>query len=130
MTHFTVQVLYAGYYSRHETVEAETLDEACVEAVEAANQSENWKVIDEPGPSFVYAAAEGEDVDPLENSLPIPRAHGEYGLHDQPQIANALQSAYRALEDPAGCSPETAKLQIRDALSILEVPLPSETSAS
>lgn len=64
MTAWTVQCRYAAYYARTETVEAETLEDACTRAVERANASGGWTALDPHcGPAFVAAVAEGEGGD-------------------------------------------------------------------
>lgn len=61
---FTVQCGYPAWYSNTVVVEAETIEEACERAIEAANESSAWRSTDYCGPTSVDALAEGDDVDP------------------------------------------------------------------
>lgn len=63
MTRYTVQLAYAAYYARTEVVDANTLDEALKSAIAQANESSQWECVDDCGPTFVDAVAEGDDVD-------------------------------------------------------------------
>lgn len=82
MTKFTVQCGYAAYYSRTQTVEAETLDEALDAAITEANAHDDWASEDVSGNTFVDAVAEGDDVDLWSDSirqLRIPARYTERG---------------------------------------------------
>ena len=81
MTAWTVQCHYAAYYARTETVEAETLEDACARAVAQANASDLWTALDHHcGPTFVAAVAEGEGADPWgPEALPVPGRCTEAG---------------------------------------------------
>jgi len=63
MTKFTVQCGYAAYYSRTQTVEADTLDEALDAAITDANAHDDWVSEDVSSSTFIDAVAEGDDVD-------------------------------------------------------------------
>ena len=81
MTAWTVQCHYAAYYARTETVEAETLEDACARAVAQANASDLWTALDHHcGPTFVAAVAEGAGADPWgPDALPVPGRCTEAG---------------------------------------------------
>ena len=80
MTAWTVQCRYAVYYARTETVEAETLEDACARAVARADASDPWTALDHRGPSFAAAAAEGAHADPWgPDALPVPGRFTEAG---------------------------------------------------
>lgn len=83
MTTFTVQCAYAAYYTNTVTVEADSLDEALVKAVAAADESPAWSSSDYCGRTFIEAIAEGDDVDlwndPQIHPLPIPERFTERG---------------------------------------------------
>ena len=78
---FTVQCGYAGYYANTVTVEADTLDEALAQAIEAAERSDAWRTLDHCGDTFVAAVCEGTDADPWapEAALPVPERFTERG---------------------------------------------------
>lgn len=84
MTHFTVQLAYAAYYSTTVTVEADDLEQALGLAVESANVSDAWSSSDYSGPTFVEAVAHGEDVDLWVDDavvqLPVPERFTETGV--------------------------------------------------
>jgi len=63
MTRFTVQCGYAAYYSRTQTIEADTLDEALDAAIAEANAHDDWSSEDVCSNTFIDAVAEGNDVD-------------------------------------------------------------------
>lgn len=83
MTHFTVQLAYAAYYSHTVTVEADSLLEALALAITTANEQSSWSSSDYCGNTFVEAVAEGEDVDLWMDErvrpLPIPSRFTEDG---------------------------------------------------
>ena len=81
MTAWTVQCHYAAYYARTETVEAETLEDACARAVAQANASDLWTALDHHcGPTFVAAIAEGEGADPWgPDAVAVPARFTERG---------------------------------------------------
>lgn len=82
MKKWTVQCGFAAYYANTVTVEAATLDEALEQAIVTANESDGWKSLDDCGPSFVDAVAEGDDADPWQDfasSLPVPPRFSEHG---------------------------------------------------
>lgn len=63
MTKFTVQCGNAAYYSRTQTVDADTLDAALDAAITEANAHDDWVSEDVCSNTFVEAVAEGDDVD-------------------------------------------------------------------
>ena len=82
MTRFTVQCGYAAYYSRTQTVEADTLDEALDAAIAEANAHDDWVSEDVSGNTFVDAVAEGDDIDLWSDAvrqLSIPARFTERG---------------------------------------------------
>ena len=81
MTWFTVQATYAGYFANTVSVEADTLEEALDNAIEAANQDPNWKSVDHCGATFVDTCCIGRDEDPWDSdkSLPVPARFTEKG---------------------------------------------------
>lgn len=79
---WTVQCSYADYYTNTVVVQATTPEQACEQAIEAANGSDGWKSLDWCGPTFVDALAPGEDVDPWDrhdSRTPVPDAYTEAG---------------------------------------------------
>lgn len=79
---WTVQCSYPDYYTNTVVVEATTAEEACEQAIEAANGSDGWKSLDWCGPTFVDALAPSEDVDPWDrhgSRTPVPDAYTEVG---------------------------------------------------
>jgi hypothetical protein len=82
MTRWTVQCTYAAYCANTVVVEADTLDQACERAIAKANDDPGWKSLDDGGPTFVDAIAEGDAADPWTDfcsSLPVPSRHSERG---------------------------------------------------
>ena len=81
MTAWTVQCRYAACHARTETVEADTLEDACARAVARANASGLWTALDHHrGPTFVAAVAEGAHADPWgPDALPVPGRFTEAG---------------------------------------------------
>lgn len=82
MSCYTVQLGYAAYFTHTETVDAGTLDDALERAIAQANESDQWEAIDDCGPAFVDAMAEGDDVDLWSDEvvqLPIPAGYTERG---------------------------------------------------
>jgi hypothetical protein len=83
MTLWTVQCGYAAYYANTVTVAADSLDAALERAIETANADPHWGALDDCcGPTFVDAAAEGDDADPwaaFGSALPIPDRFTEHG---------------------------------------------------
>ncbi len=82
MKKWTVQCGFAAYYANTVTVEADTLAEALERAIVAANESDGWKPLDDCGPTFIDAAAEGDEADPwrdFASSLPVPPRFSECG---------------------------------------------------
>ncbi|ABS63432.1 MULTISPECIES: hypothetical protein [Parvibaculum] len=82
MKKWTVQCGFAAYYANTVTVEAETFDAALEKAIVAANESDGWKPLDDCGPTFIDAVAEGDDADPwreFASSLPVPPRFSERG---------------------------------------------------
>jgi len=93
MTRFTVQCGYAAYYSRTQTVEADTLDEALDAAIAEANAHDDWVSEDVSGNTFIDAVAEGGDVDLWSDSvqqLSIPARFTERG--EGPRIIIIVKS--------------------------------------
>lgn len=84
MSSFTVQVLYPLYYSHICTVDAETLDAACAKAIEESGASDQWKALDDCGPSFVISAAPGQDEATWKGAqsvLAVPFKYSEAAQH-------------------------------------------------
>ena len=82
MTRFTVQCGYAAYYSRTQTVDADTLDEALEAAITEANAHDDWSPEDVCSNTFIDAVAEGNDVDLWSDAvrqLSIPARFTERG---------------------------------------------------
>ena len=82
MKTWTVQCTYAAYYSNTVVVQAPTLEAALETAIEQANSDVGWRPLDDCGPTFVDAVAEGDVWDPwdgLQSSLPIPARFTEPG---------------------------------------------------
>ncbi|MEQ8268015.1 MAG: hypothetical protein RH982_12520 [Parvibaculum sp.] len=82
MKKWTVQCGFAAYYANIVTVEADTLAEALEKAIVKANESDGWKPLDDCGPTFIDAVAEGDDADPwreFASSLPLPPRFSERG---------------------------------------------------
>lgn len=82
MTAWTVQCGYAAYYANTGTVKVATLDVALREAIAAANDDPSWKSLDDCGPTFVCAVAEGADADPWQgaaSAIPVPERFSESG---------------------------------------------------
>ncbi|MBU6296601.1 MAG: hypothetical protein KGJ79_18145 [Alphaproteobacteria bacterium] len=81
MKRWTVQCTYAAYYANTVVVEADTIEQACEQAIAQANDDPCWKSLDDCGATFVDAIAEG-DADPwtdFRSSLPVPSAYCEHG---------------------------------------------------
>jgi hypothetical protein len=64
VTAWPVQCGYAAYYANTVTVEADTPDAALDLAIETANDNPCWRSLDDCGPTFIDAVAEGADADP------------------------------------------------------------------
>lgn len=82
MKKWTVQCGFAAYYANIVAVEADTLAEALERAIVTANESDGWKPLDDCGPTFIDAVAEGDDADPwreFASSLPVPPRFSERG---------------------------------------------------
>ena len=82
MKTWTVQCTFAAYYANTVVVQAPTLDEALEKAIAEANSDLGWRALDDCGPTFVDAVAEGDVWDPwdgLQSSLPIPARFTERG---------------------------------------------------
>ncbi|MDE2167518.1 MAG: hypothetical protein KGJ66_14415 [Alphaproteobacteria bacterium] len=82
MKTWTVQCTFAAYYANTVVVQAPTLDEALEKAIEQANSDLGWRPLDDSGPTFVDAVAEGDVCDPwdgLQSSLPVPARFTERG---------------------------------------------------
>ncbi len=85
MKTWTVQCTFAAYYANTVVVEAPTLDAALEKAIEQANSDMGWRSLDDCGPTFVDAVAEGnvwdlwDPWDGLQSSLPIPAGFTERG---------------------------------------------------
>jgi hypothetical protein len=92
MTQWTVQCGYAAYYANTVVVEAETPDEALEKAIETANGRSDWEGLDDCGPTFIDAVAEGDDADPwrdFASSLPVPARFTERG---EPPLVTVIVS--------------------------------------
>lgn len=79
---WTVQCAYAGYFANTATVEAESAEEACRQAIELANTADGWRSLDHCGATFVDALAPG-GVHPwiLSGSVePVPARFSEQGV--------------------------------------------------
>lgn len=108
---FTVQCGYVAWYARIEVVEAASVEQACERAIEAANESEAWRSIDDCGPTYVDVVAEG-DVDPWSAatpSVPVPLRFAEHGE------TQALRTALLALLDWAAATGVPQEGRWRDA---------------
>ena len=87
MTRYTVQCSYAAYYTNTVTVDADTLEDACLRAITQANNDPLWSSGDVPSNTFIDAIAEGDDIDLWDDTvrqLPVPAAYSEQG--EGPQI--------------------------------------------
>ena len=113
MKTFTVQLAYAAYYSNTVTVEADNLDEALAKAVEVANQSPAWSSSDYSGPTFIEAAAEGDDVDlwmdDAVHQLPVPQHFTEDG--DGPRVTITVSGG---LVQDVAITDGAARVEVRD----------------
>lgn len=82
MTVFTVECGCAVYDYTVVTIEADTLDEALANAVEAAGDASDWTARDQCGPIFVDAVAEGRGANPwrdFRSAIPVPPDFTETG---------------------------------------------------
>lgn len=82
MTRYTVQCGYAAYYTNTVTVDADTVDEACAQAIADANDDPLWSSADVSSDTFVGALAQGDDVDLWSDAvrqLPVPAQFTERG---------------------------------------------------
>ena len=82
MTTWTVQCGYAAYYANTVVVDADTLDHALERAISAANDDPSWKSLDDCGPTFVCAVAQGADAEPWHgaaSAIPVPECFSEGG---------------------------------------------------
>ncbi|MDE2166767.1 MAG: hypothetical protein KGJ66_10590 [Alphaproteobacteria bacterium] len=82
MKTWTVQCTFAAYYANTVVVQAPTLEAALEKAIEEANGDMGWRSLDDSGPTFVDAVAEGDVWDPwdgLQSSLPVPARFTERG---------------------------------------------------
>lgn len=87
---FTVQCGYATWYAITVIVEAQTVADACERAIEAANEQDGWRSIDDCGPTFIECLAEGDDIDLWAQETPtldVPNAYAEHGEADQLRAA-------------------------------------------
>ena len=82
---WTVQCAYMSHVANTVLVEADSLEEALVKAIEAANEDPaGWKSTGHVSDSYVDAVCEGADADPWgEGSLPVP---GRFSEHGEPPI--------------------------------------------
>jgi len=82
---WTVQCAYMSHVANTVLVEADSLEEALVKAIEAANEDPaGWKSTGHVSDSYVDAVCEGADTDPWgEGSLPVP---GRFSEHGEPPI--------------------------------------------
>jgi hypothetical protein len=112
MTKFTVQCGYAAYYSRTQTVEADTLDEALDAAIAEANAHDDWVSEDVSSNTFIEAIAEGDDVDLWSDAarqLSIPARFTERG--EGPRIIIILKN-HRV--ESVAISGGYARVELRD----------------
>ena len=82
MKTWTVQCTFAAYYANTVVVQAPTLEAALEKAIAQANSDLGWRSLDDSGPTFVDAVAEGDVWDPwdgLQSSLPVPGRFTERG---------------------------------------------------
>jgi hypothetical protein len=129
MPHFTVQLAYAAYYTREETVEADTFAAALERAIRAAKKSDQWDSSDWCGPTFVHAAAKGKDrdlSDPHVRECPIPSRFAERGAAPQVivtvsggvvqdvEIKHATAQVEVRDYDTEGCDPNDPHLRTDD----------------
>jgi hypothetical protein len=77
---YTVQCGYAAYWANTQIVEAESPEEACEKAIEAANGDPVWRSVDDVGDTFVDAIREGEG-DPWDGPCAVPERFSERALH-------------------------------------------------
>lgn len=95
MATYTVQCLFAGWWSNEVTVEADSVDAACAKAIEEAGQDDGWRSLDDCGDTFVARICEGAH-DALYSPeaeaavLPVPYEHSERATGD---IRNARELA-------------------------------------
>ena len=78
---WTVQCAYSAHWANTVTVEADTLDQALLNAIDAASQDcDGWRSTDHASDTFIDAVAEGADVDPWGTTrLPVPPEYSEFG---------------------------------------------------
>lgn len=112
MPHFTVELCYASYYERTETVQAKTLTAALDKAALAADENDHWSSSDWGGPTFVTAAAKGKDLDLYRSRVrkqSIPSRFSERG--EGPRIIVTVSGGVvQHVEIKHG----TARVEIRD----------------
>lgn len=84
---YTVQCLFAGYWSNEVIVEADTVEAACTAAMEEAGQDDGWRSLDDAGPTFITRVCEGEhdriySPDADKALRPVPYEHSERATGD------------------------------------------------
>lgn len=95
---YTVQCLFAGWWSNEVTVEADSIDAACAKAIEEAGQDGGWRSIDDCGPTFVARVCEGEhdmiySPEAEKQQQPVPYQHSERAtgdIRDSRELATIL----------------------------------------
>src|SRR5690554_2587157 len=96
---YTVQLSYANYVTRTETVEADSLEAALDLAIVQSNDSREWTETDLPGPTFVDAVSFGHQrlYEGTTSAIPIPFSFTETGVRrldavqgDPQQIGNIV----------------------------------------
>jgi len=88
MQNFTIQLAFAEYHTRTQTVEGASLIDALQKAINASYDADDWVSSEITSSVFVEAAAEGKDVDLWSEStrqLDIPaslteRGEGSYAI--------------------------------------------------
>lgn len=119
---YTVQCLFAGWWSNEVIVEADSLDAACAKAIEEAGQDDGWRSIDDCGPTFVTRICEGEhdmiySPEAAKHQRPIPYEHGERAtgdIRDSRELATilaALRYYQRTALGAGGAIPEDEILE-------------------
>ena len=82
MTSYTVQLAYPAYFTAIVAVDADSLDEACRQAITCADADDAWKSSDHVGDIHVSAICEGAGARPWATDatrLPVPDEFREEG---------------------------------------------------
>jgi len=133
---YTVQCLFAGWWSNEVIVEADSLDAACVKAMEEAGQDDGWRSIDDCGPTFVARICEGEhdmiySPEAGKQQQPVPYQHSERAtgdIRDSRELATIL-AALRYWRDSAEGGYTRAQAEIAsDYPALLSAQQPGQLS--